>query len=200
MSTAAIHPEVRPAFLRGHQVMLKGLLPDDLKGHPSAAFWGDDRRVTRYLSRGTYPARPEEYGRPRPDTVELGIWCGADLIGVTGLYKINAVTRSAEFRILIGDPNYWSKGVGTEVTMLVLAYAFEVLNLHKVWLGVTADNVGAIRAYEKAGFQTEGRLRAEVYRNRTYYDALRMSILRAEYDERRNTWPIVEALDEMFPV
>ena len=46
---------------------------------------------------------------------------------------------------------------------------------------MTADNAGAVRAYEKAGFQIEGRLRQELYRNSRYYDAIRMSVLRDEY-------------------
>lgn len=194
-----IHPETRPAFLRGNQIMLKGLLRRDLDEHPSAAFWADDRRVTRYLSRGTWPARPDDYGRPQERAVEFGVWLADTLIGTTGLYKIAHVPRTAEFRILIGDPNYWGKGVGSEVTMLVVAYAFEVLNLNKVWLGVTDANVGAVRAYEKAGFTREGTLRAEVYRNRTYYDAVRMSILRDEYDALRDTWPVAAAIEEQFP-
>lgn len=193
------HPEARPAFLRGRQVMLKGLLPRDLDRHPSAAFWGDDRRVTRYMSRGTWPADPTDYAESKENHVDLGIWCGEDLIGTTGFYRIRWVPRRAGFHILIGDPNYWGKGVGTEATMLMLAYGFEVLNLHKVWLGVADANEGAIRAYEKAGFVREGRLRDEVYRNRTYYDAIRMSVLREEYDGLRDTWPIADVLEEQFP-
>lgn len=55
------------------------------------------------------------------------------------------------------------------------------MNLEKVWLGVNAANMAALSCYKKAGFQEEGILRKEVFRNNKYYDIIRMSILREEY-------------------
>ncbi|MGI5121636.1 GNAT family N-acetyltransferase [Marinactinospora thermotolerans] len=48
------------------------------------------------------------------------------------------------------------RGIGTEATRLVLDRAFHVANMAFVWLTVREPNVGAIRAYEKAGFKRQG--------------------------------------------
>jgi RimJ/RimL family protein N-acetyltransferase len=106
-------------------------------------------------------------------------------IGTTGLYSINWIMRAAEFRVFIGNKAFWNRGIGTECTKLMVVYGLEKLNLNRIWLGVNADNLGGVHAYEKAGFVREGVLRQEQYRNFRYYDVIRMSILRTEYEKIR---------------
>ena len=64
-------------------------------------------------------------------------------------------------------------------------YGFDTLNLHRIWLTVLADNAGAIRAYEKAGFVHEGAQRDATYRDGGYLDLILMSVLRPEWDARK---------------
>ncbi len=159
-------------FLEGHLTVLRGLTESDLDG--PMAQWSNDREVTQMLYRGARPETRETAARAlvataaNPSEVELAIIDQASgrHIGVTGLHSLNPIAHSGEFRILIGEKDFWNGGYGTEVTQLMVAYGFEVLNLHKVWLGVTVDNVGAVRCYEKVGFTKEGVLRHETYRNR----------------------------------
>jgi RimJ/RimL family protein N-acetyltransferase len=169
--------------------------------------WTDDPEVTRYLSRGTFPSSLEQMERDYDrhagshTEVELAIVDAAKHahIGVTGLHAINWVARSAEFRILIGDKRCWGQGMGAEATQLIVAYGFERLNLNRVWLGVNQDNTRAVRAYERTGFRVEGVLRQEIYRDGRYSDAVRMSLLRGEYEQVRATWLIAEQLRRLFP-
>ena len=192
-------------FLEGHLTILRGLTEADLDG--PMVQWSNDREVTRMLYRGAFPetrataAKAMEAVAANPQEVELAIEdiVSGKHIGVAGLHSMNRIAHSAEFRILIGDKLFWNGGYGTEVTQLMVAYGFEVLNVHKVWLGVTADNKGAVRCYEKVGFVHEGVLRHETYRNSRYYDAVRMSILRDEYDKLRGQWAIADKLQDQFP-
>jgi RimJ/RimL family protein N-acetyltransferase len=48
---------------------------------------------------------------------------------------------------------------------------------------VYETNLGGIRAYEKAGFVHEGRMRQAEYRAGRYLDVLLMSVLRSDYIE-----------------
>jgi RimJ/RimL family protein N-acetyltransferase len=73
-----------------------------------------------------------------------------EYIGNVQLTDINSY--EAEFHIFIGEKKYWGKGLGTKVTSLAVDYAFNVLELQSVYLFVKKENVAAIRAYEKAGF------------------------------------------------
>jgi RimJ/RimL family protein N-acetyltransferase len=53
--------------------------------------------------------------------------------------------------------------------------------MNRIFLHVDAENLGGIRAYEKAGFIQEARLRQADYREGKYRDDLIMSVLRSEW-------------------
>jgi len=98
-------------------------------------------------------------------------------IGGTGLDSINWKDRNAEFGIFIGEKNYWNKGYGTDATKTIVKFAFEEMNLARVYLRVYDDNPRAIRVYEKAGFEREGVLRKHIFRKGRYSDVIIMGIL-----------------------
>lgn len=99
-------------------------------------------------------------------------------LGNVWLWGVQAVHRSAELRILMG-PQAKGKGYGTEACRGLLNFAFNDLNLNKVFLYVLTNNSAAVRAFEKAGFVREGVLRQEFYVAGKYEDALRMAVLRS---------------------
>jgi RimJ/RimL family protein N-acetyltransferase len=107
------------------------------------------------------------------------------MIGNSGVFGIEWVNRCGELGIMIGDKSEWNKGYGTEAMTLLQRHAFETLNLNRVFLKVYADNVRAIRAYEKAGFVQEGRLRSAVFKHGEYDDVILMSVLRSEWMARK---------------
>ena len=82
----------------------------------------------------------------------------------------------------IGEREYWGKGFGTDAMKVVLRYAFEELNLHRVSLNVFEYNQRAIRSYEKVGFVVEGRERQFMRREGQRWDMIFMGILRAEWE------------------
>jgi UDP-4-amino-4,6-dideoxy-N-acetyl-beta-L-altrosamine N-acetyltransferase len=102
-------------------------------------------------------------------------------VGTTGLHHIDAKNRHAEFGILIGEPAEWGKGYGSEATRLMVNYAFETLNLNRIWLHVYEYNERGLGSYEKPGFKKEGVLRQENFREGRYWDTLVMGILREEW-------------------
>jgi RimJ/RimL family protein N-acetyltransferase len=78
-------------------------------------------------------------------------------IGTTSWDEINYHHRTATFGILIGESAFRGRGLGTEVTRLMLDYAFTALGLHNVLLTVWEFNPAGQRAYTKAGFRECGR-------------------------------------------
>lgn len=146
--------------------------------------WINNDDVTHLMFTGNKPVTYEtasEMLRSKDDEVLFSIWAADNFIGTVGLYSIHPIARSAEFRIFIGDKEYWGRGIGTECTQMVLDYGFSRLNLNMIWLGVNIENKAAIRVYEKSGFVYEGQLRQVQYRNGRYYDVLRFSVLREEW-------------------
>lgn len=102
-------------------------------------------------------------------------------IGITSLRDIRWKDRSADFAIMIGEADCRGRGYGTEATRLVLKFAFETLNLHRVQLGVLDVNEAGIRAYEKAGFVREGVQREHFFLDGRYVGHIMYAILDREY-------------------
>ena len=103
------------------------------------------------------------------------------LIGYAGIAALNEIDGNGEYFIFIGNKSYWGKGIASSVTKEILKLGFEKLNLHRIFLTASSRNPGAIRAYEKAGFIHEGRMREAFYRNGEYSDKIIMGILKKEY-------------------
>lgn len=191
-------------FLSGKNTVLRSLTSSDFS--EQMVRWTNDREVTKFLSRGTFPGCLEKFKSEfellctSQSEIQLAVVArkSGAYIGVTGLHSINWVSRHAEFRILIGEKEYWGQGLGTEACQLMVAYAFEVLNLNKVWLGVNSANTRAHQSYLKAGFFLEGELRAELYRNGKFFNIVRMSILRNEYEAVKGKWPIATELQKQL--
>ena len=104
-----------------------------------------------------------------------------ELIGYAGLTGLSATNRSGEYFILIGNQAWWGKGVATAVTQQVLARGFGELGLNRVMLTVSEPNAGGVKAYRKAGFAVEGRLRQACCRQGRFHDKLVMSVLHEEW-------------------
>ena len=79
--------------------------------------------------------------------------------------------------IFIGDKACWGKGYGPDAIRQLLRYAFEELNLHKVYLTHFGQNERGRRCYEKCGFVQEGVLRDHAFKGGKYHDHPIMSVI-----------------------
>ena len=104
-------------------------------------------------------------------------------VGVVGLNHINWRDRNAEVGIIVGDPEFWGHGYGSDALHTILDVGFRWYNLHRIQLHVVHSNTRAIRSYEKCGFHHEGRLREVTFIDGRYQDLLLMSILWDEFEE-----------------
>lgn len=104
-------------------------------------------------------------------------------IGVTSLINIDYVNQNAECIIDIGDKDYWSKGFGREAFILLVDFAFKELNLHKIYLRVFSFNERAIKLYRNLGFDEEGKLKEQLYRDGNWHDIIFMGLLKRNYKE-----------------
>ena len=105
-------------------------------------------------------------------------------IGNVALQNINWVDRTAEFAGIIGEKDYWNKGIGTEAARLLFKHGFSKLNLNKIWLGTAASNLGMISVAGKLGMTIEGRLKDHVFLNGRYEGVIRFGILKSGWDEK----------------
>ncbi|MFQ3575830.1 MAG: GNAT family protein [Cytophagales bacterium] len=102
-------------------------------------------------------------------------------IGNVGLGNIDYIHRHAMFNIFIKNVENRSKGIGTDATSLILKFAFNRLNLNKVYLRTSERFVEANKMYLKLGFQKEGVMRQHYFTNGKYEDKIIYSILKEEF-------------------
>ena len=178
-------------MLEGTLVRLRAMEPEDLE---DAYKWVNDREVTLWLTSLRYPVSRKDEQKWIDDAptnsfgdVRLAIETkDGKHIGGINLHRVNPEDRKAGLGIMIGEKDHWSNGYGTDAIKTLLSFAFDEMNLHRVWLHVFADNERAMACYQKCGFREEGRLRQEVYQDGRYYDVVLMGVLETEFAEVRN--------------
>jgi RimJ/RimL family protein N-acetyltransferase len=177
--------------LHGERVILRGprdsdvddrlrhpIDPEEEDGYGSAwrREWDGRRYHTReYLTAAGSPPDPSIYTWK----VEYDGHC----IGSAGL-EVNPGQHSAEYTVGLFVAALRGRGLGREVTRLVLAWAFDVLGVHRVELQAVASNSRAVNCYLACGFRQEGvRREAELYPG-GWKDFIMMGILRSEHAAR----------------
>ena len=175
-------------MLEGRIVNLRAREMADLERNTR---WVNDREVMRFMSvRYPMSALAEEQ-RMRDRMVRPMTFADTPLaietkdgehIGNTSLFNVSPEDRTADFGIMIGEKACWSKGYGSDATRTLLRFAFDEMNLHRVWLTVLATHERGIACYRRCGFREEARLRQDVYRHGQYYDFITMGILRNEFE------------------
>lgn len=102
------------------------------------------------------------------------------MLGSVYIRDIDRTHKKAEYGIFIGEPDARGRGIGTAAAKLMLRYCFEEEKLHRVYLRALADNLPAVRSYEKAGFVQEGVLREDVCIQGVFRDIIWMAALNPE--------------------
>jgi len=174
-----------PKFLEGKKVYLRPYMEEDNQ----LVFFGKNNEQVRETLFLFSPLSMEQIKNEltqwsnSKETILFTICKKPDDIpvGQTAFIRIDYVSRAAVFYMAIYDSGFWSKGFGGEATKLMLKYAFDILNLNRIQLHVSSENVNATEIYKKAGFKTEGTLRQAMYHYNRYVDFYVMGILREEY-------------------
>jgi ribosomal-protein-alanine N-acetyltransferase len=89
-------------------------------------------------------------------TVEWVVDAEGQFLGTTRLHSFRE-DGSARFAVGFFDPERLGRGFGTEVTAVVLHYAFGSLGLRRLDVAVLEFNERAIRCYKRCGFREVGR-------------------------------------------
>jgi len=109
--------------------------------------------------------------RQDPRTV-FAIAMADEVIGGIGLEFRDDVNRfAAELGYWLGEP-FWGRGIMTDAVRRFTSWAFEHLEVHRIYAAVLDGNDPSIRVLEKAGFAREGRLRASAFKNGRILDQL----------------------------
>ncbi|MGM9945970.1 MAG: GNAT family N-acetyltransferase [Lysinibacillus sp.] len=111
-----------------------------------------------------------------------GIEIDGKIIGTVSYYWEHKPSNWLEMGIGIYNPQYWSGGYGTRALTLWIDHLFNTLPLVRVGFTTWSGNHRMMKVGEKLGMQMEARLRKCRFYNDTYYDSIRMGILREEWE------------------
>lgn len=111
-------------------------------------------------------------------TTIFGIVYEGEYVGNVGLTKGTDVYRkSAELGYFLGEP-YWNRGIMPQAVNLATQFAFETLDVVRVFSGVFEYNLASQRVLEKCGFTREAVLKKAVFKNGQLWDEIRYAKLR----------------------
>ncbi|MCM3748618.1 GNAT family N-acetyltransferase [Paenibacillus pasadenensis] len=100
-------------------------------------------------------------------------------LGAVGLH-VNKTHNMAELGYWVGKP-YWSKGYCTEAAARAVQFAFDELELNRLYAAAMTRNPASYKVMENIGMRFEGILRhhirkGDVYEDLRYYGLLRTDV------------------------
>ena len=155
------------------------LVPLDKEKHlDNAVHWLNDPEITQHLLVGDLPmtrlAEAEWFDRNSKgsdDNVAFAIeLLNGEHIGFSGVHKINWKDRQASTGTVIGVPEKWSKGFGTDAARVRTRYAFEVLGLRYLTSSVLEGNERSLRMLQRAGYVECGRYPKRIWKRGRFLD------------------------------
>ena len=173
----------KDAFLDGKRIYLRPLRKEDAEGN--YPHWFNDPEICKYNGHFRIPNTKEkalEYIEASFKNPNLLVFAIVEKdsgkhVGNVSLSKINWIDRNADIDIIIGEKECWGKGYAKEVWKMLIEYAFNVLNLHRVYCGTHEENIGMQKVAQAVGMFEEGKLKEVLYKNGKYNDILLYGII-----------------------
>ena len=168
------------AFMEGNQIYLRPLKLSDV--NQNYLTWLNDPEVMSGIATSNYDISSlETYVEDKINDSNVHflaiIFKENDLhIGNIKFDFYDVKANVAELGLLIGNKQYWGRGLAKEACQLMINYAFDLLLYRKIYLAVYENNIAAINLYKSLGFKQEGRLIKHVSINGKYYDKFLMGM------------------------
>jgi len=100
--------------------------------------------------------------------------------GMIMLSKLDFKNLNCELGVWLGK-EFWHKKIANEAAHLLLKYAFNELNMERVYFLINQNNIASIKFFEKIGAKKEGLLRRAGYIDGKFEDKFVYSILKEEF-------------------
>lgn len=164
-------------------------MPDDV---PHLVRWLADFETTRmlgYLQQASSEPQEEDWLKKVAADERSVFWMieiDGKPIGTSVIRSIDWKNQHGESGTLIGERDYWGKGIGIEQAELRTAYAFRELNLQKLKSAAFADNIASVRMQRHVGYREVGIQRREIFAGGQWHDAALSEILREDWEARQH--------------
>lgn len=151
----------------GNELYLKKITINDITDNVLS--WFNDQELMKFYTNSKKEITREillssiENGEKIGNQFTYGIYHleNDHLIGTIKLGPINFIHKTSDLVALIGDRNYLGKGLSVEAIMLGNELAFNEFDIRKLFGGMYESNIPSIKAYRRAGWIVEGRLKGQ---------------------------------------
>jgi ribosomal-protein-alanine N-acetyltransferase len=122
-------------------------------------------------------------GKEQGNVITYGIYTlsNVTLIGTIKLGPINFNQKTSDLVVLIGNKDYLGKGYSVDAIKLGNELAFKYYDLRKLYGGIYISNIPSIKAYRRAGWLVEGRLKGFYYSENKNEDRLLVGCFNPNY-------------------
>lgn len=104
-------------------------------------------------------------------------------IGTCGFVSIDTSNKSAELGYVL-SPEYWGKGIATEVVARVIDFGFSRLELNRIYSRYMVENTASRRVMEKCGMRFEGVARKQMMIKNEFRDIGYCAILKNDGENK----------------
>ncbi len=195
------HPSrpAAPVRLHGRRVMLRPLAPSDFREWSEVRLYNEDwltvwepRRhahqpdPTREKSAFTSRCLQRDRDRAAGTAYQFGLFVDQRVVGEVNL---NNIIRGAMQSGTIGywiDQRHAGQALVAEGVVLVLQFAFEQLELHRIEICIVPRNLRSRRVVEKLGIRDEGLAQRYLEIDGEWEDHIRYGITAEEWAARRD--------------
>lgn len=168
------------------KIKLRALEPEDMEALRATI---NDPEMERMVVGWSFPVSKSQQrawyerimGDPRNQ--RFAVEYNGQFVGISTLTDIDLKNRSAFHGVKLTQDAPKGKGIGFDAVVAVMKYAFEELQLNRLYGGILEYNVPSQKLYAKCGWVEEGRYRQCVFKDNAYYDEIPVAILRSEYFE-----------------
>jgi aminoglycoside 6'-N-acetyltransferase len=141
--------------LQGERVVLRPLRVEDA---PRLAELAADEEVSRWWGELPEPELVEQ-AEGQGDSIGFAVLHEGELVGLIQFSEeLDPMYRQAGIDLFLGAP-YQDLGLGTDAVRTLARHLFRDRGHHRITIDPAADNVRAIRSYEKVGFRPVGVMR-----------------------------------------
>lgn len=172
--------------LTDNEIVLKNIFESDCT--EKYVNWLNNKEINTFLLSYWYPQTLNSVINFVKTTNEsnhsllLGIFYNNIHVGNIKLGPIEPVHSTAEIGYIIGEKEYWNKGIAAKAIKLMCSYAFYTLKIHKIYAGINEYNKASIQTVKKCGFIQEAHLRkSSIYLHKdNYVDSYLFGLLKED--------------------
>jgi RimJ/RimL family protein N-acetyltransferase len=182
----------------GKKIILRSIEEKDLE---LLCKWSNEPEIQYWLGGWHMPTSQvvmkDWFNRITQDNINLRLAIehpDLGLIGTANLVDINWKDRNAFHGMLLGDKDIRGRGIGVDVVMTIMKYAFEELGLRRLDGSMIEYNTASLKLYiDKCGWRKEGIKKSWYFRKNSFWDKILVGITYDEYQEliaSTNYWDV----------